>query len=487
MQYKEESIYHSFTPFILIFLAILAAPAAAGSQECPYGANVFEKSDDPPPRLGESRSVPSLITLEPANLTASDRIAEMMESNQRDAVPIQNGFVRTFPPQRFLVDERAPAATSSGFYRGGALSADDDTVVWSTRLHIADSYAFRIHLEGVNLPSGTRLWVYRSAGEALGPFGSELLDSEGGIWLPAIDGPEVYLEFKVPREELRRGAVLRFHIKELMEIFDVESWAGCANDATCITSGMLSVISQYYHSVARLSFVKGSASYLCSGALVNDIDDTGFRPFLLTANHCFDTQSSASSLTSYFYYKTSTCNGSAPSLGSVPQVSGATLLATNTGTDFTFVELSTNPVIPEYTTYLGWTTATPSNGQTMHRISHPSGTAQKYSSTTFLSSGGIACGSLPRPNFHYSSSLSGSTTGGSSGAPVINASGQILGQLYGKCHYTTWDECNYGTFNTVDGAFAATFPSISEWVYPPWIFGDGFESGDTSKWSSQVP
>jgi hypothetical protein len=33
MQHKEDSIYNSFTLFILLSLSILATPAAAGSQE----------------------------------------------------------------------------------------------------------------------------------------------------------------------------------------------------------------------------------------------------------------------------------------------------------------------------------------------------------------------------------------------------------------------------------------------------------------------
>ena len=67
--------------------------------------------------------------------------------------------------------------------------------------------------------------------------------------------------------------------------------------------------------------------------------------------------------------------------------------------------------------------------------------------------------------------------------------GQIVGQLYGTCHYTTWDNCDYGTFNWVDGAFGTTYGYVSSWleVSSDPIFYDGFETGNTNAWTTVVP
>jgi hypothetical protein len=212
-------------------------------------------------------------------------------------------------------------------------------------------------------------------------------------------------------------------------------------------------------------------------------------PYMLTANHCFSSQASATSLIAYFDYRSSVCNGPPPSTASCPKVFGSTLLATSALSDFTFVELTGNPSGDNY--YLGWTETAPSHGQEMHRIAHPAGTAQKYSRGTFLAYGGITCGSWPRPHFHYSQAVEGSTTGGSSGSPVIidASGGQIVGQLKGVCYTAGYDDCNYNTYNWGDGAFGTTFPYISEWLQVEEVpfFEDGFETGDTSGWAAATP
>ena len=108
------------------------------------------------------------------------------------------------------------------------------------------------------------------------------------------------------------------------------------------------MISDYYDAVAHLWFMVGGGGYICSGGLVNDTVNGSWIPYLLTANHCFSTQASATSLNAYFDYRSSTCNGAAPPLGSVPRVVGSTLLATNPSTDFTFVQLNANPTGDNY-------------------------------------------------------------------------------------------------------------------------------------------
>ena len=51
--------------------------------------------------------------------------------------------------------------------------------------------------------------------------------------------------------------------------------------------------------------------------------------------------------------------------------------------------------------------------------------------------------------------------GGSSGSPVVNGAGQIVGQLSGGCGYNVGDNCDAASNATVDGAFAAYFSQVS--------------------------
>jgi hypothetical protein len=76
------------------------------------------------------------------------------------------------------------------------------------------------------------------------------------------------------------------------------------------------------------------------------------------------------------------------------------------------------------------------------------------------------CRSLPRGSFIYSRDTLGATEGGSSGSPVVNGSGQIVGQLYGACGFNLNDVCDAASNATVDGAFAASFPALAPFLSP---------------------
>ena len=218
--------------------------------------------------------------------------------------------------------------------------------------------------------------------------------------------------------------------------------------------------------VAYLLYDLPGGTYLCSGGLLNDTGSTG-TPYLLTANHCFSTESAADSLEAYFQW-TVGCGASCGSQyfppGSVPRTVGADLLATSSTTDFTLVQL--DQAAPSGSTFLGWTTAAVANcsGTNLYRVSHPSGSPQAYSEQEVNTSAGT-CGGLPRGNYIYSDATLGDTEGGSSGSPVVNGSGQVVGQLFGACGATPATSCD-GDDRTVDGAFAVTFSSIAEWLDP---------------------
>ena len=73
------------------------------------------------------------------------------------------------------------------------------------------------------------------------------------------------------------------------------------------------------------------------------------------------------------------------------------------------------------------------------------------------------CGGYPRGRYIYSDATLADTEGGSSGSPVVNGSGQVVGQLFGACGASPATTCDTDD-RTVDGAFAVTYSSISQWL-----------------------
>ena len=60
--------------------------------------------------------------------------------------------------------------------------------------------------------------------------------------------------------------------------------------------------------MARLVYTTDGASYVCSGTLIADRDHSTFIPYFLTANHCVNTQTVASTIQTYWFYRSTACN-----------------------------------------------------------------------------------------------------------------------------------------------------------------------------------
>ena len=147
---------------------------------------------------------------------------------------------------------------------------------------------------------------------------------------------------------------------------------------------------------------------------------------------------------------------------------GSTILATNSSSDYSLLQLASTPVTKDGTTaYLGWssTAIANTNGVQLYRISHPKGSPQAYSEQR-IDTGKGTCRSLPRGSFLYSTDNLGATEGGSSGSPVVNGPGQIVGQLHPACGTNLNDVCDAANNATVDGAFAASYPNLTTWLSP---------------------
>jgi hypothetical protein len=437
-------------------------------------------------RLAESLKLAPLAELGAAEAGAADQVRAIAEWNRSHVRPAKNGFARGFAiPQkiRFSTDllKRQPAR----FAGGALLVPPSGGLVWGSEVRIADSYRLRLHLKDVELPPGTRMWVYGEGGEEVAFSPADLLSGRE-LWTPSVAGPAIRLEVQLPAGTLDGSG---FTIDKGLELFELDAVGtpvtkrsntkvdfSCARDAACYNNSNLSVMELYKKSIAHLQFVADGDSYICSGGLMNDTDDSTVIPYLLTAHHCFDTQASASSLEAFFDFVDDSCLGSPPSLSTVPRTVGATLLATGSGSDFTFVRLSS---LPAGRGLMGSTNESVSNGTALHRLSHPFGVAMGYSVTAVAGSG-PTCVDAPRPSFIYSSRNLGATFQGSSGAPVIRPDGRIVGQLLGACGPTAQegegcDSSNY----VVDGALAVTWPSISQWITPAVTGGGTCVPSDT--------
>ncbi len=497
----------SFVATFLLALGVLPGPGVAeevGMAVLPLVAQA-DATPPPPMRLAESLGVRPLASLPAAETAARDQVEAVRSWNLAGNRPWRTGFARPLPGSPRVELSRPVLAKAGGAHAGGlAARSAAGSLVWGAEVRVEGAYRLRLHLAKVRLPAGARLWVYGADGETVA-FGTELLSPEGDLWTPSVGGEVLRLEVEIPEAALGVSPDHGFTLDQVAQIVRLDRHGepvlgdlaargvdvSCLIDGMCITTSTLDVIDLYRFAVAHLQFPAGGGFIgVCTGGLLNDQVDGSFIPYLLTANHCFATQSDASGLEAFWDLVTSSCNGPSPSLGSLPRSNGSTLLATGVSSDYTLVRLNS---VPGGRVFLGWTSnsAAVAPGTILHRLSHPVPEADifpqvytRYQVKTPAqrrSCGGPDEDGRPLDDatrFIKSAPTQGGSFGGSSGAPVIIAGGQVVGQLFGACGPQADDGCaGAAGFDEVDGAFSNTFQAIRQFLIPNGGGGGGGNGG----------
>lgn len=394
-------------------------------------------------------------------------------------------------PMRIGVHRDVPGGPINVTGAGTWSKLADGTAVWSIKLELPDAEAVRVHFSKFDLPRDTRVVLGGDAGTPTTLLEGDDATQRGAFWAMATSGAEVLIEYQdpggnagVPRIEIDKVAHIYRGFKTQPpgavedESITASALLPCQEDVNCLNGLDLNA----RDAVARIIFsVPGQGTFVCSGALLNDVDDNTFAGYFLTANHCIDSQTVATSVTAYWFYQTTSCGGSLPSLSTRPRSNRAILLATSSrflgGNDSTLLRFENDP--SDEQGFAAWTTDSPNNNQTVIGIHHPGGSYKRYSMGRVTQQQPI-CGSLPLTRYLYNDWDVGTTEPGSSGSPLFNENFEVVGQLFGICFFQgTEPGCdNPSDYNNLFGRFSFTFPLISSFltsVTPD----DAFEDNDS--------
>jgi PKD repeat protein len=209
--------------------------------------------------------------------------------------------------------------------------------------------------------------------------------------------------------------------------------------------------------VARIYVVEGAQAGWCTGSLINNTAQN-CKPYFLTALHCGinATTANLNQWKFYFRYEAAACTNPT-SAGTLANyfVTGCLRIADaadgggNSGSDFLLVKLGNanneNTVINNLKSanlnayWNGWNASTsPSMGGVS--IHHPAGDIKKistFSGNTVSTQWGSATGSHWRVTWTANANGHGVTEGGSSGSPLFDNTGNIIGTLTGGSSYCT--------------------------------------------------
>ena len=243
----------------------------------------------------------------------------------------------------------------------------------------------------------------------------------------------------------------------------------CQNDATCYPSWQDTA-----KAVARMVFTDSGGSYLCTGTLLNDTDSSTSIPYFITANHCIDSQTVASTLETNWFFESAWCNSTTRNSNYATKSGGAQLLWTKGNTtssldsnqDIAFLQLNDNP--PSGVYYAGWNPTIGSG--TVTGIHHPAGDWKKISfgnqgedyKCYATYHGGYNCSPSSTGSFLRVNQTDGGTEGGSSGSGLF-IDNQLIGTLLGGG----------------GGICAGSFSDYSK-------FGAAYSAGNLSQWLDPI-
>ena len=318
----------------------------------------------------------------------------------------------------------------------------DGQRVWRLTVHTSAAKALILYFDRFSIPEGGKLFVYNPLRTQMyGAYTSANKNSFGTFTCPLIAGEALVLEYNAPATQ----ALPDIHISEVAYAYrgftsydidnPVPSAGNCEVNVNC-SEGIN--WQKQKRGVVKL-VIKDSTGHLllCSGSMVNNTNNDG-TPYLLTANHCgrYSRPVDISQWLFYFNYEMPGCLNTSPSpgtslLGAVMKAHGQT---EETGSDFFLVKLSESIPDSLHVYFNGWSRQdiAGAGGTGIH---HPEGDVKKISTYIAPLETGYWTGN-PNPCFWmvywtYTLHGHGVTEGGSSGSPIFNQQGQIVGTLTG--------------------------------------------------------
>lgn len=371
--------------------------------------------------------------------------------------------------------------------------------IWRLAIKMTDAKALGLYFsEPVKIPFGGKLHAYNNThSQYVGAYTSETPSFQS---MEMIEGEVLNLEYYMSSNStqlpiIKISEVVYFYRSVEEHVFgftegrplDENRAQSCEVDVAC---SEITGWEEQRDAAVHYSFSSGGGTYVCSASVVNNTAND-CKPYILTANHCGepDANSDINGHTWYFNYQRPTCDSgnTTPYSGARSEtMSGGTLKSSSSlgnqpaagannvdGSDFALIELNSDIPTSYNPYYAGWDRAT-SAATSGVGIHHPAGDEKKIStyssslSTSTYNSGGWA-GAHWRVYWASTTNGHGVTEGGSSGSPIFNQNGLIVGHLSGgssQCN-STGSPDSYGKFiKAWDGEGTNANQQLKPWLDP---------------------
>jgi hypothetical protein len=318
--------------------------------------------------------------------------------------------------------------------------------------HVEGAFAVGLIFERFKIPDGAELFVFNHDLTSVnGAITSINNNPRNRMQVTPVQGDLIYVLYKEPSNSTFKGElVLQTVTHVYRDLFKKNKNFG--DSGSCNINVVCEEGDGFEDEVRSVAMIiNGNGSRICTGAMINNtaLDCT---PYLLSAEHCLPSDLEDLGVWSFIFdYKSETCDPSVNGLLG-KSVFGSELIAASEITDFALLELDNQPPASYNVYYSGWTRSflAPSGTTCLH---HPHGDVMKVSNDNDPPSLTNYLGETGNYYWKVADWDEGTTEGGSSGSPLFNPTGKIIGQLRGGlaacgndspdyygAFYKSWDE-----------------------------------------------
>lgn len=328
---------------------------------------------------------------------------------------------------------------------GYSFTLADGTKVWRLGISSPGALSLNVLFTEFEIPEGARLFLYNpDQSHILGSFTHQNNSDLRIFPVSPVEGDRLIIEYQEPANADFAGRLVVGEVNHAYRSFREREPGGdqsgyhCMDPVACFPEDPL-ITEELGRSVVLL-IIDGISA--CSGVMVNNTDRDG-TPYVLTASHCINKDFTindpdryeviAGSIVCFFNYSSPLCSAAIRGTEEM-SMSSATLKAINENVDMALLELLEIPPAYYQPYYAGWNISEKPSAP-YFGIHHPRASVKRVN---WLDDGlGYMTFKIdPFPffeNVHWlvKEWTAGSTDGGSSGSPLFDGSGRVIGALSG--------------------------------------------------------
>lgn len=316
--------------------------------------------------------------------------------------------------------------------------------VWRTRISSAGAMTINLLLEDLFLPEGSRLYLFDANNtNRVGAYTARNNNDARELGTELVHGDNIVVEYFEPAAVSGQGSFTISHVIHGYRSLDrvqgdlmkaLNSSGDCNIDVHCpLGAG-------WEDQIRSVAMIVVGGNGICTGALINNTCNDG-TPYFLTANHCVG--GSTANWAFRFNWASppgtescaTTANSSDPGPPYDQTANGATVLVSGGAADHALLQI-TNMTITDAQNwdlfYAGWNNDdTESSVSQVTGIHHPSGDVMKICQADDTGNGIFHATNGGAATWEIDAWEAGVTEPGSSGSPLFDQNGRIIGQLYG--------------------------------------------------------